>query len=59
MNDRIGSSFFYAVMLVLLMFSADLTTTGNTLSAVAWWAATLTMSGLLVWTLLTGEKTGT
>ncbi|WP_226042905.1 hypothetical protein [Natrinema sp. DC36] len=57
MNDCFGSAFFYAVMLALLMFSADLATNGNTLSAGAWWTATLTMGGLLVWTLLTGERT--
>ena len=57
MNGGFRESFFYASMLILLMFSADLATNGTTLSAGAWWVGTLTMGGLLVWTLLNGERT--
>ena len=57
MKERFRESFFYAIMLVLLMFSADLATNGTTLSTGAWWVATLTMGGLLAWTLLNDERT--
>ncbi|SFS53170.1 hypothetical protein SAMN04488556_1347 [Halostagnicola kamekurae] len=57
MQRRFREAFFYASILLLLAFSADLATDGTTLSAGAWWVGTLTVGGLLVWTFLNGEKT--
>ncbi|AHG00892.1 hypothetical protein HALLA_11495 [Halostagnicola larsenii XH-48] len=59
MKERRGWSFFYAVLLDLLVFSADLAINGNTFHKASWWVVTLTLGGLLVWSLLTDERTST